>query len=193
MRLMVMAAERAATMATTIQSSWRHVGQPYGGEARGQQRPGQARMAERTPMLELDHFEHGAETSAVSCGGYAHAFASFAEAEPVQRNISCLWQVHLREDAANILRHKVVDGFRRMIESGNRWHDDGSGLLRAQHVLQMNAVERRIADAEYELAIFLEHHIGGARHKVVAGACGDFGERAHRAGNHGHGVDWVTT
>ena len=31
MRFMVMAAERAATMATMIQRNWRNVGQPLGG------------------------------------------------------------------------------------------------------------------------------------------------------------------
>src|SRR5579859_4115403 len=60
-----------------------------------------------------------------------------------------LRKMNLREHPADVLRHQVVDGLRMMIERRDRGHNHGAGLLRAQHVFQMNAVEGRVADAEH--------------------------------------------
>src|SRR5437764_14834899 len=57
----------------------------------------------------------------------------------------------LRQDAANILRNKIVDRFCLVIESRHRGHDDRAGLLCSQHVSQMNAAEGRVASAQNEL------------------------------------------
>jgi hypothetical protein len=102
-----------------------------------------------------------------------------------------LGESDLGEDAADILGDEVVDRFGRVIERGDGGHDDGSGLLRAKHVFEMDAIERRLADAEDELAAFLEANIGGAGKEVVAQAAGDGGESADRAGNDDHGVHGI--
>ena len=57
----------------------------------------------------------------------------------------------------------------------------------------MNAAEGRISNTEDELAAFLERNIGGTRDEIVAGAVGNCGQAAHRAGNDEHGVYFVAT
>jgi len=64
-------------------------------------------------------------------------------------------------------------------------------LLRAQHVFEMDAVEGRVAHAEHKLAAFFEHNVSGTGDEVVAQTVGDSAERAHRAGNHEHGINGV--
>ena len=56
-------------------------------------------------------------------------------------------------------------------------------------VLQMNAAERSVPYAEYELTILLEHHVGSTSDQVIAGAGGNFCQGPHRAGNHHHGIN----
>jgi len=84
-----------------------------------------------------------------------------------------LGQADLREDAADVLGDEIVDGFRLMIEGRNRGHDDRAGLLGAQHIFEMDAIEWGIANAKHELAALFEHDVGGAGDQIVAGAVGD--------------------
>src|SRR6266550_6564343 len=93
-----------------------------------------------------------------------------------------LRQSHLREDTIDVLRDQIVNRLRLVIERWDRRHDYGAGLLHAQHVLQMNPAEWRIAHAEHQAAAFLEANIGGARDQVVAGPGSDTRKRSHRAG-----------
>ena len=102
-----------------------------------------------------------------------------------------LRQADLREDAAYVLGNQIVDGFWVVIKGRNGRHDDRAGLLRPQHVAQMDAVEGSVSHAKDELAIFFEHYVGGARHEIVAQTVGDGCERAHGAGDDQHGMDFV--
>ena len=79
-----------------------------------------------------------------------------------------------------------------VVKRRNRGHDDRTRLLGTDHILQMNAIERRVSHAENELAILFEHHVGGARNQVVADPIGDCAERTHRAGDHQHRIHAVT-
>ena len=67
----------------------------------------------------------------------------------------------------HILRDKIVNRFRLMVERRNGRHDHGAGLLCAQHVFKVNAAERRIANAEHQAPAFLERNIGGAGDESV--------------------------
>lgn len=97
----------------------------------------------------------------------------------------------LGEDAADVLGNEVVDGSGLVVEGRDGGHDDGAGLLGAEHVFQVDAAEGGVAHAEDKLAGFLEHDVGGAGHEVVAQAAGDGGEGAHGAGDDQHGVHGV--
>ncbi len=62
MRFIVIAAERAPTIATMIQRICRTVGKAAAG-ARRQKRAHQRKRKRKYGVLELDHFEHGAEAA----------------------------------------------------------------------------------------------------------------------------------
>src|SRR5260370_28993707 len=141
---MVIAAERAATMATTIHRIWLHVGQPLGDLC-------VARAASNAP---------------VSANGSAKTECSNLIISSTMRNLPAMWElrllllrrglpgptehlllqeINLREHAANVLRHEVVDRFRVMVESGNRRHDPHAALVRPQTVCHAGAVAGRVA------------------------------------------------
>src|ERR1700719_3360625 len=108
-------------------------------------------------------------------------FKRFAQRLALPGKLAVLGQPHLREDAADILRDQIVNGLRLMIKRRDRRHDHRSGLLRAHHVFEMDAIERRITNAEHQPTAFFERHIGGTRNEIVACSTGNRGERAHRA------------
>ena len=62
----------------------------------------------------------------------------------------------------DLLLDKIVNRLRREVESRDDRHDDSSRLLRAQHVLEMHAIERRLAQAEHERAALFEADVSGA-------------------------------
>src|SRR5260370_42144857 len=70
-----------------------------------------------------------------------------------------LREANLRQDAANELRNKIVDRFRPGIESRYRGHNHRTGLLRSQHVFQMIAADRRLANTHYEFPALLDHTV----------------------------------
>src|SRR5437016_7177420 len=104
-----------------------------------------------------------------------------------------LWKMNLCQDAANVLRHKIIDRFRMMIESRYRRHDHRTGLLRPQHVFEMNAIDWRVAHTQNELPAFLEHYVCRSRDQIVADAVGNCAERPHRARNNHHGIHCIAT
>ena len=97
-------------------------------------------------------------------------------------------KIEMREDAKDELLDDVVDGFWRIIKSRRGGHDERAGVVKAQHVFDVDAVERRFAKAEDELAALLEANVGGAREQIVADAGSDRAERASGAGDDDHGV-----
>src|SRR5215813_4101619 len=130
MRLTVIAAERAETIATTIQRIWRSVGQPCDVKRAASSAPVKAngnaktecsnfiisRMVRMRPAiaLSLRLFRFGMRTCPA-----IHLF---------------LLKADLREHAANVLGNEIVDRLRMMIIGRNSGHDDCSGRLRANHV-----------------------------------------------------------
>src|SRR5882762_2538720 len=201
MRLTVMAALRAATMATMIQSNCFQVGQPWVLKRAASRAPVRAngkaktecsnliisRMVRRrfigepkqrilTQRSESSRrrrilFE---QTQPINFATGASCFGFFGRglAGPAEHGV--LRQIHLRQHAANVLCDYVVDGFWRVIIRENRGHDYRAGLLSAQHIFQMDAAEWCVAHAENQLAAFLEHDVGGAREEIVASAGSNF-------------------
>ena len=82
-------------------------------------------------------------------------------------------------------------GLRLVVEGGDDGEDGGAGVGGELHVAEVDAVERGLADAEDERAVFLEADVGGALDEVGGEAVGDGGERAHGAGQDDHAVGGV--
>lgn len=99
-----------------------------------------------------------------------------------------LGEAEVGEDAKDVLLDEIGDFLGRVVEGGHGGHDDGSGVVDAEHVFDVDAIERRLAKAEDESAALLEADVGGAREEIVARAGGDGAEGSGGAGNHGHGV-----
>src|ERR1700674_2419806 len=153
MRFMIMAAERAATMAMTIHKIWRNVGQPEGvlcATRAASNAPVSAKGSAKTECSNL--IISSTVRNLPAMAALRLRFLRCGLACPAEHLL--LRKINLREHAADVLRHEVVDGFRMVLKSRNRRHDHGSGLLRAQHVFQMDAVEWRVAHAEDHLAAF---------------------------------------
>src|SRR5882724_5477318 len=183
----VIAADRAATMATTIHRTCRNVGHPCC----------VARAASNAPVSENGSANTECSNLIISSTVLMRPVISISRLGLFRSRSACpaihllLREMGLREHAADILRNKIVDRFRMMIKRGNRGHDDRASLLCAKHVLQMHAVERSVAHAKNQLAAFLQHHVGGARNEIVADSARNRPQRAHRAGNYDHGIDHV--
>lgn len=80
---------------------------------------------------------------------------------------------------------------RMVVEGGDAGVDDGASLGGGGHVADVDEVERRFADAEYEGAALLEADVGGTLDEVLCEAVTDAGECAHGAGKDDHAVGWV--
>src|SRR5579864_6724778 len=151
MRFSVIAADRAATIATTIHKTCLSVGQPCK----------VARAASNAPVSA--NGSANTECSNLIISRTVRIFPAIGELRlrlfgrcltgPAKHLF--LWQADLRQDAAKILPHQIVNRFWMMVKRRDRGHDDCAGLLRAQHVFEMDAVERRIAHAEDQLAVLL--------------------------------------
>src|SRR5580692_2163904 len=191
MRFMVMAAERAATMATTIQTYWRSVGQPFGGWC-------VARAARSAPVSANGSAK--TECSNLIISSTVRMRSAIAKLR-LRLFHACLTRpaihiflgkMNLREDAIDILRDEVIDGLRMMIERRNRGHDHCAGLLHTQHVFQMDAVEGRVTHAKNKFTAFFEHDVRSARDEVVAHAASDGGQSAHGTRNDNHRIHGVS-
>ena len=80
------------------------------------------------------------------------------------------------------------NGLRAVVETRAGRQDDRAGPGQAQHVLEMDGGQRRLAWNQDQLAAFLENHVGGALDQVVGQPLGDSGQCAHRAGTDDHRV-----
>jgi len=100
-----------------------------------------------------------------------------------------LRQAHLCEDAASELGDDVVDGLGRVVEGGHGGHDGGAGVVDAEHVFKVNAVEGSFAQAEHKGAALFQANVSGAGKQVVGDTGGDGGEGAGGAGDYDHGVN----
>ena len=92
------------------------------------------------------------------------------------------------EDAAGELVRHLVERSGAEVVGGNQGKDSRSGIGSAVHVADVNFVERRFADAEYERAFFFEADVGGALDEMGGDSVGNASERSDAAGQHDHRV-----
>src|SRR5256885_6763822 len=147
MRLTVMAAERAETMATTIQRTWRREGQPCDVKRAASSAPVSANGSAKMECSNLIISRTVRMRPAMAASGLRFLRFGMRTGPAVHPILS---ETNLRKHAANVLRYEIVDCFRLMIERRNRRHDDRAGSLRPYHILKMNAAEGRVSDAEDE-------------------------------------------
>src|SRR5947207_11519394 len=97
-----------------------------------------------------------------------------------------LIEVKVREQATAELGHEVLDRPRPVIEGWDDGEDVGAGLLGAQHVLEVNAAERRVADGQNQSAAFLQAYVCGALDQRGGNTIRDLGKARRAARDHDH-------
>src|SRR6266403_802760 len=136
MRFMVMAAERAATIATTIHKIWLSEGHPCR----------VARAASSAPVSANGNANTECSNLIISSTVLTR-LAIFELRAALRLRFFRGWRTHpaihlvlrkpdLREHAARVLRNKVVDRFRMVIKRRHRRHNHRSRRLRPQQILQ---------------------------------------------------------
>src|SRR5712692_591058 len=135
MRFMVMAAERAATIATTIHKIWRSEGQPRRVDRAASNAPVSANGKANTECSNLIISSTVLMRLAISDFPATSRLCFFRRGCTRPAIHFVLREADLREHAANVLRNKIVDRFRLVIKRRHRWHDHSTGLLRSKHVL----------------------------------------------------------
>ena len=92
---------------------------------------------------------------------------------PPQRGTSACWHAEVIEHARDDEVHEIVDRRRPVIEARRRRHHDRAGARHAQHVLEMDRAERRLARHEHQRAPLLERDVGRALDERARRARGD--------------------
>jgi hypothetical protein len=100
-----------------------------------------------------------------------------------------LGEADLGEDAVGELNHHFVDGFGRVVEARHGGHEGGAGVVDAEHILEVDAIQGSFAEAEYEGASLFQANVGRAGEQIVGDAGGDGGECAGGARDDDHGVN----
>src|SRR6266852_7534699 len=128
MRFMVIAAERAATIATTIHKIWRSEGQPRCVARAASSAPVSANGSANTECSNLIISSTILMLLAISKLRTTSRLRFFRRgcARPAIHFV--LLEANLREDAANVLRNEIVDRFRLVIKRRHRGHNHRSGL-----------------------------------------------------------------
>src|SRR5229473_101872 len=145
MRFMVIAAERAATIATTIHKTWLSEGHPCRVERAASNAPVSAKGKANTECSNLIISSTVLMRLAISKLRTTSRLRFFRRRRARPAIHFVLREPNLREDTANVLRNEIVDRFRLVIKRRHRGHNHRSGLLCPQHVFEMNVVDRRIA------------------------------------------------
>src|SRR5438874_218898 len=86
------------------------------------------------------------------------------------------------EDAGDDEVDHLLDSRFARVKTGRGGEDDRARARHAEHVLDMNFRERRLARDENELAALLEAHVRRALDQVRRGARGESAERSAGAG-----------
>src|SRR6202011_571471 len=115
MRLMVIAAERAATIATTIHATCRNVGQPCRETRAASSAPVSANGSAKTECSNLI-ISSTVRMRFVVIVENSSRFGLFRGARSAPAIHFFLRQTDLREYAAHILRHQIIDRLRLMIK-----------------------------------------------------------------------------
>src|SRR5713226_5039587 len=145
MRFMVMAAERAATIATTIHKTWLSEGHPCRVARAASNAPVSANGNANTECSNLIISSTVLMRFSISQSRVISRLRFFRRRRARPPIHLVLRQPNLRKNPANILGNKIVDRFRLVIKRRHGGHDHRSGLLGPQHVLQMDTVEWGIA------------------------------------------------
>jgi len=95
------------------------------------------------------------------------------------------------EDSVDELSGHVGGALRQVVERGDGGEDNGSGVGGQLHIAQVDAIERRLTNAEDEWSAFLEADVGGALNEVRGETVCNGGERSHRAGKDDHAIGGV--
>jgi hypothetical protein len=99
-----------------------------------------------------------------------------------------LLQADLREHTECILLGEIVDRFRAVVERGHGRHDNRTRIVHAQHILQMDAVQGRLTQAEDKGATLLQADVSSACEQVGGRAAGNGAERSGGTRDDGHSV-----
>ena len=78
-----------------------------------------------------------------------------------------LGQAELGEDAVGELFDEIVDFFRAVVEGWHGGHYGGACVVDANHVFEVNAVQRGLAEAEDQRATFFQADVRGSCEQVV--------------------------
>src|SRR5436305_377077 len=120
MRLMVMAAERADTMAITIQRNCCQVGQRWEVKRAASNAPVRAKGSANTECSNLI-ISSTVRMRLLIKGSSGLSFFCGGRASPAEHGV--LRQIHLSEYPADVLHYEIVDRFRLVIKRGNGRHD----------------------------------------------------------------------
>ena len=98
-----------------------------------------------------------------------------------------LGQAHVAQNAATQGQRHIGRGLRLIVKGGDAGEEGRSGLRHAQHVVQVDAIEGRLAQAQDERTPLFEADVGCPVHKAGREAGADGRKRAHGARQHNHG------
>src|SRR5690348_471660 len=141
MRFMVMAAERAPTMATMIQkicqAMVRAAGQSARPECSASKAATRAKGSAKTECSNL--IISSTVRMRLWLGTFGANFwwatgSSLAMVAALPVILVVLREIEMREDAVDVLRDDIVDGFWRVVKSGSGGHDERAGVVKGEHV-----------------------------------------------------------
>src|SRR5271170_441851 len=116
MRLTVMAADRAATMATTIQKTCCTEGQPCGGWCVARAASSAPVSANGSANTECSNLIISSTVRMRPCCTVASGIGFLRRQASGPTVHLLLRKIDLRQNAAHVLRHQIIDGFRLVVK-----------------------------------------------------------------------------
>ncbi len=123
MRFTVIAAERAATMATTIQKTCCTEGQPCGGWCVARAASSAPVSANGSANTECSNLIISSTVRMRPCCIALSGIGFFRRQAAGPAIHLFLRKIDLRQNAAHVLRHQIVDSFRMVIKRRHRGHN----------------------------------------------------------------------
>ena len=62
---------------------------------------------------------------------------------------------------------EIVDFFRAVVEGWHCGHYGGAGVVDANHIFEVNAIERGLAEAKDQRSAFFQADVCGSREQIV--------------------------
>src|SRR5437588_6234999 len=97
------------------------------------------------------------------------------------------------QDTAGKLVGHSFGGVGSIVEGRDQGIDGRPSIGGPVHVADVDFVERRLADAEYERALLFQTDVGSAFDQVRSNAVGNTGQGANAAWHHDHSVTRIRT